>query len=129
MKLVELRERYAIDNLMVVEGPVPEVRAGEVLIQINACSLNYRDLLIVRGYGRWKKTLPFVPLSDAAGEVVEVGPGVSRVAIGDSVAAIFVPAWLDGDLSEENDGPAMGEMLPIQGSSRGSAGSSPGAPE
>jgi len=111
MKCVELRERHAIDGLVLAQRPEPRPEKGEVLVRIRAASLNYRDLLIVKGERQWKRPLPLIPLSDAAGEVVELGPGVSRVRVGDRVAGIFVPGWLDGDLTAEKDGPALGEML------------------
>ncbi|MCI0605927.1 NAD(P)-dependent alcohol dehydrogenase [bacterium] len=111
MKAIVLREKYSIDGLVLADHPDPQMGPGKVMVRIEACSLNYRDLLIVRGYGRWRKPLPLVPLSDAAGVVVEIAQGVSRVAVGDRIAATFVPTWLEGDLTEENDGPAIGEML------------------
>ena len=71
----------------------------EVLVRMTAASLNYRDLLVVDGRGTWKPTAPRVPVSD--GVVVDVGAEVTRVARGDRVAGIFLPRWIDGELTPE----------------------------
>lgn len=63
---------------------------------MSAWSLNYRDLLMVRGSYDPKLPLPYVPLSDGVGEVVAVGEGVTRVRVGDRVCPTFSPTWLDG---------------------------------
>jgi NADPH:quinone reductase-like Zn-dependent oxidoreductase len=69
------------------------------LVRVHAVSLNYRDLLIAEGkYMRGLK-LPLIPFSDGAGEVADIGPGVSRVQQGDRVAGIFMQNWLSGEVS------------------------------
>jgi NADPH:quinone reductase-like Zn-dependent oxidoreductase len=99
MKLYEIRETKGVDSLNIVERPEPKPGPGEVLIRVRAVSLNYRDLLIVHGrYGRGMN-LPLIPASDGAGEVVEIGPGVTRVKRGDRVAGIFMQGWLGGEVS------------------------------
>ena len=65
---------------------------------MRAVSLNYRDVAMVEhGIAPRGVQLPLVPCSDAAGEVVEIGAGVSRVKVGDRVASIVFQRWLDGD--------------------------------
>ncbi|MEW5890755.1 MAG: NAD(P)-dependent alcohol dehydrogenase [Pseudomonadota bacterium] len=97
MRVFELRDDWSIDNLHLVERPVPRPGAGEVLLRMRAASLNYRDLVVLqRGYGALTGSLPLVPVSDGVGEVVEVGPGVTRVALGDRVCPMFMPGWLGG---------------------------------
>lgn len=108
MKLYELRETKGIDSLIAVERDVPKVWPGQVLIRVHAVSLNYRDLLIVAGrYMRGLK-LPLIPMSDGAGEVVEIGAGVTRVKRGDRVAGIFMPNWLSGEVSPYTPRTALG---------------------
>jgi len=68
---------------------------------MNAFSLNYRDLLVVDGVGRWKPPLGRVPLSDGVGIVAAVGNYVSGVKVGDRVAPIFYPKWLEGGATAE----------------------------
>jgi NADPH:quinone reductase-like Zn-dependent oxidoreductase len=67
---------------------------------MKAVSLNYRDLLTVRGHYNPKQPLPLVPCSDGVGEVVGVGEGVTRVAVGDRVATAFSQTWIGGPPSK-----------------------------
>jgi NADPH:quinone reductase-like Zn-dependent oxidoreductase len=76
------------------------LRAGDhcqVLVKVKACSLNFRDLGIVRGTYRMPVRENLIPLSDGAGEVIEVGPGVTRVKVGDRVAGCFFQRWVGGE--------------------------------
>ncbi len=96
MRVYELRGR-GLDTLTVAECPIPRPGPGQVLVRLRAMSLNYRDLLIAQGnYGRGSVKLPLVPLSDGAGEVVELGPGVTRLKPGDRIASAFFQQWVDG---------------------------------
>ncbi|HEV2860930.1 MAG TPA: NAD(P)-dependent alcohol dehydrogenase [Pyrinomonadaceae bacterium] len=97
-----------IEKLRRVERPVPEPKAGEVLVSIRAASLNYRDLLVVKGVGRWKPSEPRVPVSDGAGVVVSTGDSVTRWKVGDRVTGVFMPKWLDGELRAEKDSSPLG---------------------
>ena len=56
---------------------------------VRATSLNYRDLMVLKGGGRGPTKLGVVPLSDGAGEVVAIGDGVTRVKVGDRIAGTF----------------------------------------
>jgi NADPH:quinone reductase-like Zn-dependent oxidoreductase len=87
---------FGIENLALTDDPTPEPAAGQVLVRVHAVSLNYRDLMTVRGTYNPRLALPRIPLSDGAGEVVAVGEGVRKFAVGDRVAAIFMQNWLDG---------------------------------
>ncbi|BBD58876.1 alcohol dehydrogenase [Nostoc sp. HK-01] len=101
MKAYEIQSNAGSDALKLVEHPQPEPAAGQVLIQVKATSLNYRDLLVAEGsYGSGVK-YPLIPMSDGAGEVVAVGEGVTRVKKGDRVAGIFFQSWLYGSLTRE----------------------------
>src|SRR5206468_2531226 len=71
-----------------------------VLLKMRAYSLNYRDLMVVKGVYNPKLRLPAIPLSDGMGEVAAVGAGVTRVKVGDRVAGIFMQKWLAGDVTE-----------------------------
>ena len=97
MRRCEVQDSFGLDNLRLVEAPVPAVGPGQVRLQVRACCLNYRDQLMVRGHYDPRLPLPFVPLSDGVGEVVELGAGVSRVALGDRVCATFAPTWIAGE--------------------------------
>ena len=102
MKVMQIEEDWTPDNIRMAERPQPEPGPGEVLIKMEAASLNYRDVVVTRrGYGRRTGQLPLVPLSDGAGRVVATGAGVTRVDVGDLVCPIFNQRWLVGPLREE----------------------------
>jgi NADPH:quinone reductase-like Zn-dependent oxidoreductase len=83
-------ERWSIDSLRIVDRPRPSAGPGQVLLRMKAASLNYRDLVVPRrGYGPQTGELPLVPVSDGVGEVVEAGPGVTGVAVGDRACPFF----------------------------------------
>src|SRR5437588_2620814 len=108
MKVIELQNGFGIDNLTTAERPEPKPGFGQVRLRMKAFSLNYRDLLVVKGAYNPKLRLPLVPLSDGVGEVAAVGPGVSRVKVGDRVAGIFIQKWLAGAPSEEQAKSSLG---------------------
>jgi NADPH:quinone reductase-like Zn-dependent oxidoreductase len=87
---------FGIDSLEFVERPNPEPGPGQVLVRIHAISLNFRDLLMVKGIYNPRLRLPRIPCSDGAGEVLRVGAGVTTWSPGDRVAGIFMQNWLDG---------------------------------
>ncbi|PJZ69691.1 NAD(P)-dependent alcohol dehydrogenase [Leptospira perolatii] len=97
MKVFEIQNQFGLENLKTAERPDPKPGAGEVLVKVKACSLNYRDYLTVMGEYNPKQKLPLVPLSDGAGEVVEVGAGVTKIKKGDKVCGVFSQAWQDGE--------------------------------
>ena len=87
---------FGVDSLEFAERPTPQPGPGEVLVRVHAISLNYRDLLMVKGLYNPKLKLPRIPCSDGAGEVAAVGDGVTRWRTGDRVAGIFMQNWQDG---------------------------------
>lgn len=108
MKAYEIREVSGIDGLLQVERPTPAPGFNEALVHVRAVSLNYRDLLVLRGAYSRNLRLPLVPCSDCSGEVVSVGDGVTRVKPGDRVAGIFMQRWLSGELTAERAASALG---------------------
>lgn len=102
----------SLDGLAQIERPKPEAGPGEILVQMHAAALNFRDLAIVTGRyfgGAVQKDL--VALSDGAGEVVAIGSGVTRFKVGDRVAGTFFRNYIDGP--PVNVGPALGS--PVDG--------------
>lgn len=91
-----------IDALELSEVETPQPKDDEVLVKMAAVSLNFRDLLVIKGIEHWKPTVPRVPVSDGVGEVVAVGENVTRVKPGDRVAGLFLPKWLGGELNAED---------------------------
>lgn len=89
--------KAGVDNLSVVDLPDPEPGPGEVLVRVRAATLNYRDLLTVEGgYGARQRTDNLIPVSDGAGDVVAVGEGVTRFAVGDRGRSQFFPGMVVG---------------------------------
>jgi NADPH:quinone reductase-like Zn-dependent oxidoreductase len=96
MRAIEIQGGFGVDNLRLVERPEPSAGPGQVVVAMRAASLNYRDLLMVRGLYNPRQPLPLIPCSDGVGEVVAVGEGVSRVGVGDRVATVFSQTWIAG---------------------------------
>jgi len=97
MKAWALEGGFGFENLKLAARPLPEPGSGEVRVRLRAASLNYRDLLMVRGHYNPRQPLPLILGSDAVGEVECVGAGANRFAVGDRVAGIFAQKWLDGE--------------------------------
>jgi len=100
-------EGAGFEGLKQVERPVPEPGPGNVVVRLRAASLNYRDLVTVR-LARPDTRTGFVPLSDGCGEIVALGPGVTRVKLGDRVAPQFFPDWISGPPNPEVRASALG---------------------
>ena len=111
MKVWQVAREWSIDGMELAERPVPEPGAGEVAVRMRAASLNYRDLLTVQGKGGVTR-LPLIPFSDGAGEIIAVGEGVTRVAVGDRVCPMFFQSWFDGGPSAANRRLALGGTRP-----------------
>jgi NADPH:quinone reductase-like Zn-dependent oxidoreductase len=100
MKAYQIQTAAGIDGLKLVDLPEPQLGAGQILVRVRATSLNYRDTAVVSGMYPGQ-TLPVIPLSDGAGEVVALDEGVTRVKEGDRVAGIFFQDWIAGKLTRE----------------------------
>ncbi len=100
-------EAYRIDHFGSVGGIVlrsskdPRPGPEEILMRVRASSLNYRDLMVLKGGGRGQTKLGVVPLSDGAGEVAAIGEGVTRIKIGDRIAGCFHPRWFGGPIKPD----------------------------
>ena len=111
MRTWEIRGDFGLQNLAIAEKPEREPGPGEVVVGVRACSLNYRDLQVVRGQYGPSTRLPLVPFSDGAGEVVAVGEGVTRFAEGDRVCGIFMQGWISGEVTPEAAATALGGAI------------------
>ena len=109
MRAYQLSEGGAgIERLVQVERPDPKPAYRQVLVEVAACSLNFRDLAIARGAYRLPVSANHIPLSDGAGEVVEIGAGVRRVKVGDKVAGNFFQRWSAGEPGPDTHQNALG---------------------
>ena len=94
MKQIQLKKPGGLDNILLCDADVPKPKSNQIVIKIAASSLNYHDLLVALGFiptedGR-------VPLSDAAGEIVEIGSDVKDWKVGDHVMSVCFPNWQNG---------------------------------
>lgn len=112
MRLYRLPQATGIDSLTLGQADVPRPGRGQALVRMRAASLNYRDLMIVNGRAaRGAPPANLIPLSDGAGEVVEVGPEVSRVKAGDRVAGCFMQSWIGGPVGPDDAASSMGGAI------------------
>lgn len=88
---------FGLSKLKPVEGDVPKPGPHQLLVRTKAVSLNYKDKMIVDGVLIPDLSFPFVPTSDAVGEVVAVGGAVSRFKVGQRVLGQVITDWPDGD--------------------------------
>lgn len=107
MKTYEI-QKFGVEELALVEREMPTPNANEVLIKFHATSLNYRDLMMVKGFYNPRLKMPLVPFSDGAGEVVAVGESVTKFKVGDRVCPIFHQAWIDGEVEFKKAKQALG---------------------
>lgn len=90
-----------------MERPRPTPRAGEIIVRLKAASLNYRDLMVIRGQYMGER-VPIVPVADGVGEVVEIGEGVTRFHLGDRVTGAYYPAWIEGEITPQKVTDSLG---------------------
>jgi NADPH:quinone reductase-like Zn-dependent oxidoreductase len=98
-------------QLELAEVPVRKPGANEVLVRMHAASLNRRDVLVLKGQYPMPPRDVVVPLSDGAGEVTAVGPGVTRFRVGDKVASTFFQGWIDGRPAPNVSDTALGGAM------------------
>ena len=98
MKAYRLESFDGLEALRQVEEADPSPQRGEVLVRVRAVALNFRDLAILRGRYPRKAIPGLIPASDAAGEIVAVGQGVTSFAVGDRVIGAFHPRWFGGEM-------------------------------
>lgn len=102
-----------IDTLTVADDvPVPRPGPGQILLRVRAVSLNHRDLFAVSGRLASPVALPFVPGSDASGDVVALGTGVTQWHVGDRAMTVFVPGWQSGLPTPAQRAGTLGAPLP-----------------
>lgn len=109
MKAITVKSPGGLDNLAIVEQDQPKPKAHEVLVKWHATSLNYHDYLVAVG------AIPVqdgrIPMSDGAGEIVEIGSDVYNWKVGDKVMSLFFPGWTDGDAELRKIAGVSGETI------------------
>jgi NADPH:quinone reductase-like Zn-dependent oxidoreductase len=99
MKAYRIDRFGSVDCIALRSSEDPRPATKEILLRVRASSLNYRDLMVLKGGGRGPTKLGVIPLSDGAGEVAAIGAGVTRVKIGDRVVGCFHPRWFGGPIT------------------------------
>lgn len=99
--MAERMRRWEMDgigreHLALQTTPVPEPGPGQVLVEVAAVALNFRDKMVVETGRGLPLAFPFTPGSDLAGTVVAVGEDITRVEPGQRVISTFTPGWIDG---------------------------------
>ena len=109
--VLRLRDGFGLDNLHVEQDEFAEPGPGQVQVRFHAGSLNYRDLMVALGHYNPKMELPRILGSDAAGEVVRVGEGVTELKAGDRVASLFFQTWQAGEITQATGKSALGGAI------------------
>ncbi len=109
--VLRLRDGFGLDHLRVEEEELSEPGPGQVHVRFHAGSLNYRDLMVARGQYNPKMPLPRILGSDAAGEVISVGDGVTDLQKGDRVASLFFQTWQSGEITQATGKSALGGAI------------------
>ena len=107
MRTIQLHKPGGLDRLHLTQTDRQAPRRGEIVVRVGASSLNFHDYAVVMGMiptpeGR-------VPMSDGAGEVIEIGEDVTEFAVGDKVVSTFFPHWMDGEPEREVMGAVPGD--------------------
>lgn len=112
MKAMEIN-KFGIENLKLTEQTKPKPGPGQVLVKFAAASINFRDVMVIKGqYGPTVEP-PVVPCSDGAGVVEAVGMGVSgRIQVGDRVSPNFFPKWENGVATFDGRSQSGGGEIP-----------------
>ncbi len=107
MRTIQL-SAFGLDHLEQVDLPAPHPGPHEVLVRMEAASLNFRDHMLVDGQLYRGVPLPIVPVSDGAGTVQEVGEAVTRFKPGDRVTTFYKSRWIAGSMRPEWEGAEIG---------------------
>src|SRR5438477_5119803 len=76
------------ETLVIEELPSPAPGPGQIVVDVKAAGVNFPDALIIQNKYQLKPPLPFIPGAEMAGVVKAVGPGVSRLSLGDAVCGV-----------------------------------------
>lgn len=104
---------FGLQNLKINELNSAKLGSNQVRIKVRACSLNFRDLMVIKGLYNPNQPTPFIPISDGAGEIIEIGDQVKDFKVGDKVCGTFSQDWDFGIASDRAQKNTLG--TPIDG--------------
>ncbi len=115
MHIYQIESNFGLNNLKRSERDEKELGPQEVRLKMDSISLNFRDLLMVKGLYNPRQPLPLIPCSDAAGKIIEIGSEVNDWKVGDAVMPSFFANYEDGlatkqKLSQTLGGPLDGTL-------------------
>jgi NADPH:quinone reductase-like Zn-dependent oxidoreductase len=111
MKAFVLQGGFGLDHVMEVDLPIPSPGPGQVLIQIQAVSLNSRDTGVIDGFYEQNRTEPLIPVSDGVGRIIALGEHADKFEVGERVSGIFTQSWTTGEPTQENWISTLGSPL------------------
>jgi NADPH:quinone reductase-like Zn-dependent oxidoreductase len=111
VKAYQYRMGEPISALRVVDLPMPVVGPGQVLVKMHAASLNFRDILVVTGRFPRVQQEVIIPLSDGAGEVIEIGCGVTTLDVGNRVTPLYCQSWMAGEMQDSDTAWSLGGCI------------------
>ena len=94
MRQIQIQKPGGLENLKLENVDSPDLQSNEVLMKISASSLNYHDLMVALGLIPTEDKR--IPLSDGAGEIIEIGDEVTNWKVSDKVMSVCFPNWIDG---------------------------------
>ena len=101
MKTWEVKD-LGLNNLTLVNKNIKSISDDEILVEMKAATLNYRDLIMIDGgYGPIGGKPPFIPISDGAGIIKEVGKSIKSFKVNDIVIPPFFKDWESGSMKED----------------------------
>jgi NADPH:quinone reductase-like Zn-dependent oxidoreductase len=103
---------FGLDKLYQCEMPQVPCPPHCVRLEMRAVSLNFRDLLLIKGLYNPRQALPLVPCSDGVGRISEIGSEVTQYQVGDRVVGVFAPDWQEGPPTSKNMRQTLGGPLP-----------------
>jgi NADPH:quinone reductase-like Zn-dependent oxidoreductase len=106
MKTIQLKKPAGLENLVLTDSELRDPGYGEISVRVRASSLNYHDYVVAIGGIPCEENR--IPMSDGAGTVEAIGPGVNEFSTGDQVISCFFPNWQGGR-------PALNKMLGVPG--------------
>jgi NADPH:quinone reductase-like Zn-dependent oxidoreductase len=101
MRCYEFSDAISLASLRLVERPDPTPGSKDIVIRMRAAAFNFRDIAMLRGKYHIDVSPPLIPLSDGAGEVIQVGEAVTRFRVGDLVCPSYLPDWHFGPIRAE----------------------------
>jgi alcohol dehydrogenase len=111
MRVVAIRQHGGVEQMKLDEWPLPKAEAGQALVEIEACGLNYMDVFVLHGMPDLPTKMPRIPGGDVAGTVREVGEGVSEDWVGKRV--VLFPRFPGGGVLGENGNGGLCEYIAV----------------